>query len=115
MSPLSVLSGLGLVIILGIFVWISGLAAFPTTEYIRGFARAKGVPVRGEYEGRYFFGAIPDILQLCRRDPLCVGVSDRRYFASHTSMKKGVPVHMERGLDTAEYTYVKDAFPTLFL
>lgn len=101
---------------LGILVWISGLAVFPTSEYIRGFARAKGVPVHGEYEGRSVYGAIPDILQICRRDPLCVGVSDRRYFAAAAApMKRGTPVNMEQGLDAAEYAYVKDEYPTIFL
>jgi hypothetical protein len=115
MSPRQLLSSLGIVIVLGILVWISGLAVFPTSEYIRGFARAKGVPVHGEYDGRRFYGAIPDILQICRRDPLCVGVSDRRYFASVVQLKRGTPVNMEQGLDEAEYAYIKDEFPTIFL
>ena len=109
------MSGVGLVIIIGILVWISGLASFPTAEYICGFARAKGVPVHGEYEGRRVHGAIPDILQICRYDPLCVGVSDRRYFASDTLRKRGTPIYMERGLDVAEYAYMKDEYPSVFL
>ena len=109
MSPRQLLSSLGLVIVLGILVWISGLAVFPTSEYIRGFARAKGVPVANEYDGRTVFGAIPDILQICRR------VSDRRYFASAVQLKRGTPVNMEQGLDATEYAYIKDEFPTIFL
>ncbi len=109
------MSSIGLAIVLGILVWISGMAVFPTSEYIRGFARAKGVPVHGEYTGHRVYGAIPDILQICRRDPLCVGISDRRYFSAGAEMKRGTPVNMERGLDAAEYAYIKDEYPTIFL
>jgi hypothetical protein len=108
-------SGFGLVALIGILVWISGLAAFPTSEYIRGFARAKGVPVASEYKGQQYFGASSDVLQICRRDPLCVGVSDSRYFAADAEQKRGTPVYMEQGVHAGEYAYIKDEYPTVFL
>ena len=115
MSSRQLISGLGLFVVLGLLVWMSGLAVFPTSEYIRGCARAKGVPVASEYAGRHVYGAIPDILQICRRDPLCVGVSDRRYFSSIKPMARGTAVNMSKGLDADEYAYIKDEFPTIFL
>ena len=104
----------GILIVVGIMAWIFYTNAFPTSEYIRGFARTKGVP-SGNAVGLDHHGAIPDVLQVCRRDPLCVGVSNRRYFVSTSPMKRGAPLYMKRGLDAHEFTYAKDEFPAIFL
>jgi hypothetical protein len=87
---------------------------FPNTEYIQGFARAKGVPKTAK-SVTFIKGSIESVRRSCERNASCVGFSDRRYFVmAGDPIKRGTPIHMING-EKGEYAYIKDLYPTIFL
>ncbi len=85
---------------------------FPTSEYIPGFARVKGVP---NTEGKPYMAAASEAIRRCQENPFCVGVSNQRLFIVKKTMKKGETVYTEKGQPGESHAYVKDDYPTIFL
>ncbi len=111
MRRVSTFSVIGFLILVGIIIWYTDKAKFPKTEYIRGFARVKGVPNTSSY---VFTGHIQDVLQECRNNPRCVGVSETDIFVTNAVFEKGKTVETRRD-HRGSISYVKDAYPTIFL
>ena len=111
MRRVSTVSVIGFLVLVGIIVWYVDRSKFPQTEYIRGFARAKGVPNTSSY---VFHGHIQNVLQECRNNPLCVGVSETDIFLTNKVYEKGKTVET-RYDNRGKVSYVKDAYPTIFL
>ncbi len=85
---------------------------FPTSEYISGFARVKGVPNTG---GKPYMAAASEAIRRCKENPFCVGVSNQRLFLTTKQLNKGDTVYTEKGQPGESHAYVKDAYPTIFL
>jgi hypothetical protein len=89
-----------------------GDRSFPTSEYIQGFAKVKGVPNKGS---KSYFSSTEEAIRRCRENPFCVGVSNQRLFLVEKELKKGETVYTEKGQSGESHAYVKDAYPTVFL
>lgn len=86
--------------------------AFPTSEYIQGFAKVKGVPNNGS---KSYFSSTEEAIRRCRDNPFCIGVSNQRLFIVKKELKKGETVYTEKGQSGESDAYVKDAYPAIFL
>lgn len=86
--------------------------SFPTSEYIPGFAKVKGVPNKG---GKSYFSDTEEAIRRCKENPFCVGVSNQRMFLVEKELKKGETVFTEKGQPGESHAYIKDAYPAVFL
>lgn len=89
--------------------------SFPSSEYIPGFARTKGVP--DTKLSKPYFSASQEAIKRCAENPFCVGVSSQRLFfteESRAALKRGETVFTVHGQPGESHTYVKDLYPTIF-
>lgn len=87
-------------------------SGFPTSEYIPGFAKVKGVP---KLKAQAYFALSEEAIQRCKTNPFCVGVSSQRLFLSETILKEGETVYTEKGQPGESPAYIKDLYPAVFL
>jgi hypothetical protein len=111
---MSVILIIGAALVLLYALYINRALPFPSSEYIKNFARAKGIPNRAK-SVHFEKTSYEAVRRSCEMNAQCIGFSDRRYFTvAGDPLKRGTPIYMTGG-EVGEYAYIKDLYPTIFL